>query len=126
MFQKTRILVLWVKKNLDGDKTPARVNRRTGLIKINLEEFLKFPVFIQIFILLHELIHYKDQTTDETRCDLGALRIYLGMMYPKSSANYAMTRVFDNSTESIRRVTILDNFIKNYDARNGKKPLRAA
>jgi hypothetical protein len=107
--------VIWAKPNLDGDATPARVNRRTGLVKVNLEKFVPFTVYMKIFIMLHEFIHYSQQTTDETRCDLGALRIFLGMGYPKSEANYAMTKIFDNSPDAIRRVTILNNYIKNHD-----------
>lgn len=112
--------VIWAKENLDGDGTPARVNRRTGVVKVNLEKFLSFTVYMRIFIMLHEFIHYSEQTTDETRCDLGALRIYLGMGYPKSEANYAMTKVFDNSPEALKRVGILHNYLKNHDNKKQK------
>lgn len=120
--------LIWVKEHLDGDGTPARVNRRTGVVKVNLQHFRPYTVYMKIFIMLHEFIHYNEQTTDETRCDLGALRIYLGMGFPKSEANYAMTKIFDNSPAALERVKILHNYIKNYDLRySGKhRTMRAA
>lgn len=121
--------LIWVKEHLDGDATPARVNRRTGVVKVNLQHFQPFTVFMKVFIMLHEFIHYNEQTTDETRCDLGALRIYLGMGFPKTEANYAMTKIFDNSPAALERVKILHNYIKNYDLKytgKQKMPMRSA
>lgn len=114
--------VIWAKSHLDGDATPARVNRRTGIIKMNLEKLKNFTVFMRIYIGLHEFIHYNEQTTNEVQCDMQALKIYLSMNYPKSEANYAMTKVFDNSPAALQRVSILNNEIKKNDGRRNMQP----
>lgn len=106
--------MIWAKPHLDDDGTPARVNRRTGVVKFNLTKMKEYTVFMRIFIGLHEYFHYALQTTDEVKADMGALKVYLTMGYPKSEANYAMTKVFDNSPTAIQRVKILDGFIKQF------------
>jgi hypothetical protein len=105
--------LIWAKENLDGDGTPARVNRRTGVVKMNLSKLREYTVYMRIFIGLHEFFHYALQTTDEVSADMGAARVYLGMGYPRSEANYSMTKIFDNSPAALKRVEILDNYIKN-------------
>ena len=114
--------LIWAKEHLDGDGTPARVNRRTGVVKMNLSKLRSFTVYMRIFIGLHEFFHYALQTTDEIMPDLGALKVYLAMNYPKSEANYAMTKVFDNSPAALKRVELLDKMIKQSDIakKNGK------
>ena len=107
--------LIWAKENLDGDGTPARVNRRTGVVKMNLSKLREYTVFMRVFIGLHEFFHYALQTTDEVSADTGALKVYLGMNYPQSEANYSMTKIFDNSPSALKRVEILDNFIKQSD-----------
>ncbi len=119
---KDENFLLWAKKHLDGDGTPARVNRRTGLTKLNLSKIVDYTIFMRIFICLHELIHFKLQTTNETTCDLGAARIFLGMGFPKSEANYAMTKIFDNSPEALKRVGVLNDYIKNHDVKRTNAP----
>lgn len=107
--------LIWAKEHLDADGTPARVNRRTGVVKMNLSKLRGFTVFMRVFIGLHEFFHYALQTTDEIIPDVNALKVYLAMNYPKSEANYAMTKVFDNSKAALQRVSILDKMIKESD-----------
>ena len=109
--------LIWAKENLDADGTPARVNRRTGVVKMNLSKLREYTVYMRVFIGLHEFFHYALQTTDETSADMGALKVYLGMNYPKSEANYSMTKIFDNSPSALKRVEVLDNFIKQDEMR---------
>lgn len=115
---KDENFVVWVKEDLDGDSTPARVNRRTGVTKWNLSKMRDFTVYMRVFIGLHEYFHYALQTTDEVACDTNALKVYLSMGYPKSEANYAMTKIFDNSPEAIKRVKVMDTIIKQHDQQN--------
>lgn len=112
--------LIWAKEHLDGDGTPARVNRRTGCVKMNLSKLRDFTVYMRIFIGLHEFFHYALQTTDEILPDLSALKVYLAMNYPKSEANYAMTKVFDNSPAALQRVALLDKMIKESDYAKSK------
>lgn len=108
--------MIWAKPHLDDDGTPARVNRRTGVVKFNISKMKDYTVFMRIFIGLHEFFHYALQTTDEVKADMGALKVYLSMGYPKSEANYAMTKIFDDSPSAIKRVEVLDNFIKQFES----------
>ncbi len=116
--------MIWAKPHLDGDATPARVNRRTGVMKMNLDKLRQYTVYMRIFIGLHEYFHYEKQTTNEVEADMGALKVFLAAGFPKSEANYSMTKIFDNSEEAIRRVSILNNYIKNYDKQNGFTPAK--
>ena len=118
---KDENFVVWVKEHLDGDSTPARVNRRTGVTKWNLEKMRSNTVFMRIFIGLHEYFHYALQTTDETAADTGALKVYLSMGFPMSEANYAMTKIFDNSPEAIQRVQVMDSIIKQFDREHNNR-----
>jgi hypothetical protein len=113
--------LIWAKENLDADGTPAKVNRRTGVVKMNLSKLRPYTVFMRIFIGMHEFFHYALQTTDEVSADMGAAKVFLGMGYPKSEANYAMTKIFDNSPSALKRVEILDNYIKRSEMASGKK-----
>jgi|ERR1700741_2340609 len=113
--------LIWAKENLDADGTPAKVNRRTGVVKMNLGKLRGYTVYMRIFIGLHEFFHYALQTTDEVSADMGALKVYLGMGYPRSEANYSMTKIFDNSPAALKRVEILDNYIKNDEMTRGKR-----
>lgn len=108
--------MIWAKPHLDNDGTPARVNRRTGVVKFNISKMKDYTVFMRIFIGLHEFFHYALQTTDEIKADMGALKVYLGMGYPKTEANYSMTKIFDNSPSAIERVKVLHNFIKQQES----------
>lgn len=121
---KDENFVLWVKEHLDGDSTPARVNRRTGVVKWNLSKMREFTVYMRVFIGLHEYFHYALQTTDEVACDTNALRVYLSMGFPKSEANYAMTKIFDNSPEAIKRVQVMDNIIKQHDQKKKSQQIK--
>jgi hypothetical protein len=107
--------LIWAKETMDKEGTPAKVNRRTGVVKISLSKMREYTVFMRVFIGLHEFFHYALQTTDETSADMGALKVYLGMNYPKSEANYSMTKIFDNSPSALKRVAVMDKMIKESD-----------
>ena len=115
--------VMWVKEHLDGDTTPARINRRTSVVKWNLSQMRKFTVYMRMYMGLHEREHYDLQSTDEVRVDTAALKKFLIMNYPASEANYAMTKVFDNSKEAIARAANMDRIIKENDRRKMNKPI---
>lgn len=115
---KDENFVIWAKPHLDDDGTPARVNRRTGVIKMNLSKIKDYTIPMRMFIGLHEYFHYAYQTTNEVKADMGALKVYLDAGFPKSEANYAMTKIFDNSKAAVQRVSVLHNYIKNYGNNN--------
>ncbi len=115
--------VIWVKEHLDGDATPARINRRTSVVKWNLSQMRGYTVFMRIFMGLHERQHYDLQSTDEVKVDTASLKQYLVMNYPASEANYAMTKVFDNSNEAKARAANMDRIIKQNDRMKMNKPI---
>lgn len=77
-------------------KTPARINRRTGIIEISKDYFKKYTVPMRMAILLHEFSHFylNDNPSNEIEADLNALTIYLGMGYPRIEAYQAWLEVF--------------------------------
>lgn len=106
----------------DGNEliTPARVNRATGRKQISKKAFSQLSIPIRMFILLHEREHFQIPTRSEKLADLGGLKIYLDMHFPKIEAVYAATKVFrmhpDNVTERHeKRVDDIMDFIDDYE-----------
>lgn len=104
--------IIWLKPNIDTSSTPAKVNRRTGVIKVSTSQLHKYTVPMRMFILLHEFFHWYYNTTSEFKADLNALNLYLDLGFPKSEANYAMTKIFTSGKEATERVALLDRMIK--------------
>jgi hypothetical protein len=109
--------VIWFKDKIDTSGTPAKVNRRTGVIKVSVEKFRHYTIPMRIFILLHEYYHWKYATTDEIHADMGALRTYVQLQFPKTEANYAMTKIFPDTPFSRMRAQKLDEYIKSTERR---------
>ena len=57
--------------------TPARTNRRTGIIYVSKFHFDKLDAICQQFIIFHEMAHYLFQTKDEQLCDEFATEMLL-------------------------------------------------
>jgi hypothetical protein len=104
--------VIWYKNNIDTSGTPAKINRRTGVVKVAVDRFRKYTIPMRVFILLHEYYHWRFATTDEVKADMSALRTYLQLQFPKSEANYAMTRIFPDTPFSRMRAQKMDEYIK--------------
>lgn len=109
--------VIWFKDRIDTSGTPAKVNRRTGVIKVSVEKFRHYTIPMRIFILLHEYYHWKYATTDEIYADMGALRTYIQLQFPKTEANYAMTKIFPDTPFSRMRAAKLNEYIKSTERR---------
>lgn len=58
----------------DLGATPARVNRRTGVMEISLKHMKAMPVAHRLFVMLHEQAHVELQTTDEVKADAYAFK----------------------------------------------------
>lgn len=110
---KNSEFAIWFKPNIDTSGTPAKVNRRTGVIKVSMKDFVKYTIPMRMFILLHEYFHWYYGTEDEFKADSNGLRVYLQLKYPKSEANYAMTKVFTDSKFSRERMAQMNDIIKN-------------
>lgn len=75
---------------IDGG-TPARVNRRTGEMFLNMQALTKLPPEHRLFIMLHEMAHVVLQTEDETEADAWAFKKYAEMGYSLKAAVHALT-----------------------------------
>jgi hypothetical protein len=94
--------------------TPARVDHDSGEIQISREMFKTYTVPQRMVILTHEYSHWKYDNTDETFCDLNALRICLGLGFPKSECIYTFTNILNDDHESNNRLQHIVNYITNF------------
>jgi len=94
--------------------TPARVDHDTGEIQINASMFRNFTVPIRMVILTHEFSHWRYDNTNETFCDLEALRICLGLGFPKTECIYAFTNILNSTHQNDARMKQIVNYINNF------------
>lgn len=87
--------------------TPARVNKSTGQQEVARSKFLSMTVPMRMAIMYHEFSHFyiNDNINDETEADLNALRIYLGLGYPRIEACEAFLDTFIKSSQGPRPLT---------------------
>jgi len=95
--------------------TPARINRRTGVLEVSVEQMLHYTIPMRVVVLLHEYIHVRDQTDDEQACDEGALRLFTAAGFPLSEGLYAFSKVFDKRPELMARVHRAAQQLLDYD-----------
>ncbi|WP_448519628.1 hypothetical protein [Rhodoflexus sp.] len=87
--------------------TPARVDRSTGEIFVSAADLLPATVPMRLFVLLHEYVHFRNQTTNEFECDRVAANLYRAQGWPKIEALYALTKFFTKPMESGRLAEIM-------------------
>lgn len=113
--EKGRRFILMYADELDGnDTTPARISRTTGIIEINRQKFLHFSIPMRLIILLHEYIHWRNNTRIELECDFNAINLLLKMGFPKTEIMYAFTKVFKGKEHLEGRVEKIYNFIHKF------------
>lgn len=95
-------------------ETPARVDHETGEIQINSTKFRTYTIPIRMVMLMHEYSHWRHDNTDETFCDLEALRICLGLGFPKTECIYTFTNILNESHQNNVRMKQIVNYINNY------------
>lgn len=77
-----------------GDNiSPARVNRKTGEMYINLSRWRHIPAPHRVFILLHEFSHVLLNTSDELAVDQLAFAMYAKLGYSLKEGVRALTTV---------------------------------
>lgn len=85
--------------------SPAKVNRRTGHLFINLSRWKHIAPQHRLFILLHEDAHCELDSSDEVAVDELAFKNFIKMGYPLTESLFALTRVLKgNGTESQSRM----------------------
>ena len=93
---------------------PAKVNRASGYITINAPLFRTYSVPVRMFILLHEWMHHEQNSGDETKVDLHALQVYLGLGFPKLEVMNATAGIFQDRPALLKRVEILYEYLRKY------------
>lgn len=92
--------------------TPALIYTETGLI-VTGREFKKYPPPIRVFILLHEIGHFKYET--EKYCDLYAFTEFVKMGYNPSTGMYCLTDILKRSVKNDERIMFLYNQLLKYE-----------
>ncbi|MDP1745289.1 MAG: hypothetical protein Q8L90_06925 [Bacteroidota bacterium] len=87
-------------KNPDGStvNTPARISKISKRIETSKVFFLKETVPARMAMMLHEFSHgYLNYNMEnEMEADYNALKIYLGLGYPRKEAWHVFTEIFNN------------------------------
>jgi hypothetical protein len=78
--------------------TPARINHQTGLIEVSKTDFDAMTVTNRFYILLHEYVHYANNTTDEVECDLLAAKTCMELGYSAIECLYSVSKLFMYNT----------------------------
>ena len=99
-----------------GGRTPACINRQTGLMLIDRKWWNNLPTEHRFFILLHEWSHAELNTTNEFKADDLAFKTYVKFGYSITQAIYALTKVLSYETkEHTERTLQLIETAKKYD-----------
>lgn len=96
-------------------ETPARIDHNTAETQVNSTKFRLLTVPQRVVILIHEYWHWRLDTKDETECDLEALRVCLGLGFPKTECIYTFTNILNNSHTNKVRLKQIVNYIQNYN-----------
>jgi len=96
--------------------TPARVNRRTGVMYLSVRHMKAMPKEHRLFIMLHEKAHVELQTVNEVAADEQAFKEYADLGYSLNAAVKALTRVLnDKNPEHAWRMYVQLQRAKDYD-----------
>lgn len=85
--------------------TPARVNRKTGELQINLPVWDTLSTEGKRFVMLHEEGHLALQTRDELKADNYAIARYLKEGHSPREAVKTMAKILNNSPVHLKRST---------------------
>lgn len=96
--------------------TPAKVNRRTGVMYLSAKDMKGLPVNYRFFIMLHEMAHVVLQTTNEEEADAWAFQEYAKRGHSLTDGVKALTRVLnDKNPEHAWRMYQQLERAKKYD-----------
>lgn len=111
--------------------TPARVHRPTGTVYLTPKFYEMYTPTQQRFIILHELGHYVNQTTDESEADRFAADILLNLEGYKATFRALNDSLHSGAVNDTRRENLF-NYLKERDMKglennaviDGKKEYR--
>jgi hypothetical protein len=89
----------------DLGNTPARVNRRTGVMYLSMKHVADMPKDLRLIVMLHEMGHVVLQTQVEADADAWAFKKYADMGHSLKASVRALTRILDeNNPEHWQRM----------------------
>lgn len=101
--------------------TPARVNRKTGHLQINMDVFPRLKDEHKAFVLLHEEGHVVLDSSDEMAVDEYAFKKYAALGYSLTESVKALTQVLNSkSPEHTKRAYLQLQRALEYDNKNNK------
>lgn len=77
-------------------KTPARIDRVSGVIEVSKWWFDQLTITNRMLVLCHEFAHFYFGSIDESECDIIGASICLNLGLSKTECLYAISRLFDN------------------------------
>lgn len=98
--------------------TPARTNRKTGVIYISKSHFDKIDTISQLFIIYHEMAHYLFKTKDEELCDEFATQLLLKQGYRLKRIFHSINANLTNSNSHYARKVNILNLLRIHDFLN--------
>ena len=103
-------------------RTPARINRNTGIMQCSQRFFVPYTVPMRMAIVCHEYAHFNmnDRMDNETEADLNGLLIYLGLGFPRIEAYDAFLEVFKGTptAQNKQRYEVINKFIRDFEKQN--------
>jgi hypothetical protein len=97
-------------------RTPARCNRKTGEIYLNINRWGSIKPQHKVYILLHEIGHIVLNTSNELAVDKWAQEQYVQAGYPLTESVLALTQVLSGDTEEqVARATQSLNIARQFD-----------
>lgn len=100
----------------DLGNTPARVNRKTGVMYISVKHMQQMPKEHRLFVMLHEMGHMVLQTTDEVAADNWAFNEYARRGHSLNASVKALTSILnDQNPEHHWRMYLQLERAKKYD-----------
>jgi hypothetical protein len=99
--------VISIQNNINNS-TPAQVNRKYGIFRIDKPRMLNYNVNMRVYILLHELCHFEVPSSNEVCADNCALKHYLDLGFSQRESVFLMKNLFKkNDNERFK------NFVKS-------------
>lgn len=103
-------------------RTPARINKHTGIMQCSQRFFVPYTVPMRMAIVCHEYAHFNmnEQMENEVEADLNGLLIYLGLGFPRIEAYDAFLEVFKGTPtqQNKQRYDIINKFIRDFEKQN--------
>jgi hypothetical protein len=120
-----QFIIIYKDELLDPDgnpvNTPARISRKKGIIEVNRQKFLSYSIPMRLIILVHEFVHWRNNTRIELECDKNAINLLLLKGFPKTEVMYSFTKIFAGKNYLKSRVKEVVDFIDSPKYRNLNK-----